>query len=145
MLKIDKIVKSVCVHLIPHIHSPMKGFFAYISGDHNYVSRYKSYVFKLSGLSRRDKISFGAICSQDIPSLTAVLEHFQINQIEQERTVLFLRRDQPKHLHSPRPSPPTQTNMSFRVTVIQCGYTQAFRRITYSIVNMDHDNSLPSE
>ena len=27
MLKINKIVKSVCFHLVPYIHSPVKGFF----------------------------------------------------------------------------------------------------------------------
>ena len=107
MLKIDKIVKSVCVHLIPHIHSPMKVFFAYISGDHNYVSRYKSYIFKLSGLNRRDKIYFGAICSQDILSLTAVLEHFQINQIESREPFSFCEETSPNiPIVQDRPLPP---------------------------------------
>ena len=73
-LKINKIVKSICFHVIPYIHSPVKGFSAHISGDHNHVSRYKSNIFKLNGLNRRDKISFGAMPSPNIPSLTVMLE-----------------------------------------------------------------------
>ena len=74
MLKTNKIIKSVCFHVILHIHSHVKGFFAPISGDHNHVSRYESNIFKLNGLIRRDKISFGAMPCPNIPSLTVLLE-----------------------------------------------------------------------
>ena len=79
MLKINKIVKSVCFHVIPYIHSPVKGFSASTSGEHNQFPRYKSYIFKLNGFNRRDKISFGAMLIPNIPSLTVLSGHFQIN------------------------------------------------------------------
>ena len=72
ILKINKIVKSVCFHVIPYIHSPWRVFSAHISGDHNHISRYKSNIFKLNGLKRRDKISFGAMPSPNIPSVTVI-------------------------------------------------------------------------
>ena len=39
-----------------------------------HLSRYKPNVFKLNGLNRRDKISFGAMRSLNILFLTALLE-----------------------------------------------------------------------
>ena len=47
---------------------------AHISGDHNHFSRCSSNICKLNGLNRPDKISFGAIPSPNIPSLTVLLE-----------------------------------------------------------------------
>ena len=51
-----------------------RAFSAHISGNHNHVSRYNSNIFKLNGLNRRDKITFGAMPIPIIPSLTVFLE-----------------------------------------------------------------------
>ena len=93
ILKINKIVKSVCFHIIPNIHSPVKGFSAHISSDHNHVSRYKSNIFKLNKLNRRDKISFGAMPSPNIASLTVLLEKL----VEQAKTGSLRHYAQPRH------------------------------------------------
>ena len=57
-------------------------FSAHISGDHNPFPGtslqipvfYRYNIFKLNGLNSRDKISFGAMPSPNIPSLTVMLE-----------------------------------------------------------------------
>ena len=49
-------------------------FSAHISGDHNHLSWNRSNIFKLNELNRRDKVSFGAMPSPNIPSLTVLLE-----------------------------------------------------------------------
>ena len=54
------------IYSIPH-----EGLFPH---DHNYVSRYKAFFFKLNGLNRRDKISSGTMPGPNIPSLTILLE-----------------------------------------------------------------------
>ena len=52
---------------------PREGLFWHISGAHNHVPN-ESNIFNLNGLNRRDKISFGATLSPNIPSLTVLLE-----------------------------------------------------------------------
>ena len=44
----------------------------HINGDHNPFSRYKSYSSMESGLNRRERFSFGAMPSPNIPVLTKV-------------------------------------------------------------------------
>ena len=57
------------IYLLPRERS-----FPHISGYHDHISRYKSNIFKLNELYRRDKISVGAMPSPKILSLTVSLE-----------------------------------------------------------------------
>ena len=74
MIEINKIVKRVCFQVIPYINSLVKLFSTHINGDHNHFSRCKSNIFKLNGLNRRDKTSFDAMPSSNIPSPTVLLK-----------------------------------------------------------------------
>ena len=74
MIEINKIVKRVCFQVIPYINSLVKLFSTHINGDHNHFSRCKSNIFKLNGLNRRDKTSFDAMLSSNIPSPTVLLK-----------------------------------------------------------------------
>ena len=49
---------------------PQGAFSVHINGDHNHVSRYKSYSWMETGLNRRESFSFGAMPSPNIPDLT---------------------------------------------------------------------------
>ena len=71
-------------------------FSVHISSDHNHISRYKFNIFKLNGLSRRDKISFSAMPSPNIPSQFCK-KNYQINYNEQARSGLLWQNALPKH------------------------------------------------
>ena len=138
--RVVKINKLVCFHIIPYIHSPMKGFSAHISGYHNCISRCNSYIIKLNGLNSRDKISFSAMHSPNIPSLTVLLEHFQINQAEQARTGLLQHNAQIKH--------PGFNNNVRQDLPPHWDYVWALTLLTYQILmNMytDHNKNLSSQ
>ena len=49
---------------------PQGAFSVHINGDHNHVSRYKSYSWMETGLNRWESFSFGAMPSPNIPDLT---------------------------------------------------------------------------
>ena len=49
---------------------PQRAFSVHINGNHNHVSRYKSYSRMETGLNRQESFSFGAIPSPNIPDLT---------------------------------------------------------------------------
>ena len=49
---------------------PQEAFSVHINGDHNQVSRYKSYSWMETGLNRRESFSFGAMSTANIPDLT---------------------------------------------------------------------------
>ena len=49
---------------------PQGAFSVHINGDHNHVSRYKSYSWMETGLNRQESFSFGAMPSPNIPDLT---------------------------------------------------------------------------
>ena len=49
---------------------PQGAFSVHINGDHNHVSRYKSYSWMETGLNRGESFSFGAMPSPNIPDLT---------------------------------------------------------------------------
>ena len=51
---------------------PQGAFSVHINGDHNHVSRYKSYSWMETGLNRWESFSFGAMPSPNIPDLTKV-------------------------------------------------------------------------
>ena len=49
---------------------PQGAFSVHINGDHNHVSRYKSYSWMETGLNKRESFSFGAMPSPNISDLT---------------------------------------------------------------------------
>ena len=49
---------------------PQGAFSMHINGDHNHISRYKSYFWMETMSNRRESFSFGAVPSPNIPDLT---------------------------------------------------------------------------
>ena len=46
-----------------------QAFYVHINGDHNHISRYKSYSWMETGLNTWESFSFGAMLSPNIPDL----------------------------------------------------------------------------
>ena len=70
MLKINKIVKSVCFYVILISTCRWRAFpHASVANIATFPST--SLILRLNGLNRQDKISFGAMLSPNIPSLRA--------------------------------------------------------------------------
>ena len=62
---------------------PKGAFSVHINGDHNHVSRYKSYSQMETGLNRWESFSFGAMPRPNIPDLTKARQdlHLPDNRI----------------------------------------------------------------
>ena len=130
MLKTNNFVKVVCFRVILYIHS------------HDV---FKSYISKLNQLNRRDKISMS---TPNIPSLTILFEHFQINQVEQARTGILRHNAQPKHSRFNNSVKQDFLLPASRIGLQSQRYTvrlyMALTLLTYQIkVNMDHNKNLP--
>ena len=60
---------------------PQGAFSVYINGDHNHISRCKSYSWMETGLNKRESFSFGAMPIPNIPDLTKARQDLPLPDI----------------------------------------------------------------